>query len=158
MAAGALLIAGLALDLLLAVVVRFAVPAGLRLAAGERPDGSEDERWRYASGHWSWRPVGGGGLRSGNPLAGGGSAGTVVVGSADFTESELLMEVYAAALRKAGVEVRPRPRLGSREITKPVGGAADPKHMYPAQCILLLCAPGHSTRRVSTRCTRSPPR
>ncbi|MDQ3762025.1 MAG: ABC transporter substrate-binding protein [Actinomycetota bacterium] len=54
---------------------------------------------------------------SGNPLAGGGSASTVVVGSADFTESELLMEIYAAALRKAGIEVQTRPRLGSREIT-----------------------------------------
>jgi osmoprotectant transport system substrate-binding protein len=56
---------------------------------------------------------------SGNPLAGGGSPGTVVVGSADFTESELLMEIYAAALRKAGIEVQTRPRLGSREITNP---------------------------------------
>jgi osmoprotectant transport system substrate-binding protein len=56
---------------------------------------------------------------SGNPLAGGGSGNTVVVGSADFTESELLMEIYAAALRKAGIEVQTRPRLGSREITNP---------------------------------------
>jgi osmoprotectant transport system substrate-binding protein len=56
---------------------------------------------------------------SGNPLAGGGSAGAVVVGSADFTESELLMEIYAAALRKAGIEVQTHPRLGSREITNP---------------------------------------
>ena len=52
---------------------------------------------------------------SGNPLAGGGNA--IVVGSADFAESELLMEIYAAALRKAGIEVQTRPRLGSREIT-----------------------------------------
>ncbi|MGQ0718841.1 MAG: ABC transporter substrate-binding protein [Pseudonocardiales bacterium] len=54
---------------------------------------------------------------SGNPLAGGGSGGAVVVGSADFAESELLMEIYAAALRKAGIEVQTRPRLGTREIT-----------------------------------------
>jgi osmoprotectant transport system substrate-binding protein len=54
---------------------------------------------------------------SGNPLAGGGSGGAIVVGSADFAESELLMEIYAAALRKAGIEVQTRPRLGSREIT-----------------------------------------
>jgi osmoprotectant transport system substrate-binding protein len=54
-----------------------------------------------------------------DPLSQEGSAGAVVVGSADFTESELLMEIYAAALRKAGVEVRTRPRLGSREITNP---------------------------------------
>ncbi|HEY2766328.1 MAG TPA: ABC transporter substrate-binding protein [Pseudonocardiaceae bacterium] len=57
---------------------------------------------------------------SSDPLAGGGGkAGTVVVGSADFAESELLMEIYAAALRQAGVEVQTRPRLGTREITNP---------------------------------------
>jgi osmoprotectant transport system substrate-binding protein len=57
---------------------------------------------------------------SGNPITGGGSGGgAVVVGSADFTESELLMEIYAAALRKAGIEAQTRPRLGSREITNP---------------------------------------
>ncbi|MGH3813775.1 MAG: glycine betaine ABC transporter substrate-binding protein, partial [Pseudonocardiaceae bacterium] len=54
---------------------------------------------------------------SGNPLAGGGSGATIVIGSADFTESALLMEIYAAALRKAGIEVQTRPRLGTREIT-----------------------------------------
>jgi osmoprotectant transport system substrate-binding protein len=54
---------------------------------------------------------------SGNPLAEGGNGSAIVVGSADFAESELLMEIYAAALRKAGIEVQTRPRLGSREIT-----------------------------------------
>ncbi|MGH3767716.1 MAG: ABC transporter substrate-binding protein [Pseudonocardiaceae bacterium] len=54
---------------------------------------------------------------SGNPLAGGGVAGTVVVGSANFTESQLLMEIYAEALRKAGVEAQTRPGLGTREVT-----------------------------------------
>src|SRR5580704_5073853 len=56
---------------------------------------------------------------SANPPDEGGSGGTVVVGSADFAESELLMEIYAAALRKAGIKVTIRPRLGSREITNP---------------------------------------
>ncbi|MDQ3152375.1 MAG: ABC transporter substrate-binding protein [Actinomycetota bacterium] len=58
---------------------------------------------------------------SSDPLRGGGggseSGGTVVVGSADFAESELVMEIYAEALRQAGVAVETRPRLGSREIT-----------------------------------------
>ncbi|MFN2494947.1 MAG: ABC transporter substrate-binding protein [Pseudonocardiaceae bacterium] len=57
---------------------------------------------------------------SGDPLTGGdgkGAAQTVVVGSANFAESELLMEIYAEALRQAGVEVETRPRLGTREIT-----------------------------------------
>ncbi|HEU0087136.1 MAG TPA: ABC transporter substrate-binding protein [Pseudonocardiaceae bacterium] len=55
---------------------------------------------------------------SSDPLGGGGEqGGPVVVGSADFAESELLMEIYAAALRQAGVQVQTRPRLGTREIT-----------------------------------------
>lgn len=55
---------------------------------------------------------------SGNPLAGGGDSPVgVVVGSANFAESELLMEIYAAALRQTGTQVRTRPRLGTREIT-----------------------------------------
>lgn len=56
---------------------------------------------------------------SSDPLAGGGGGEAVVVGSADFAESELLMEIYAAALRQAGVEADTRPRLGTREITNP---------------------------------------
>jgi osmoprotectant transport system substrate-binding protein len=54
---------------------------------------------------------------SGNPLAGGSAASTVVIGSANFTESQLLMEVYAEALRKAGIQAQTRPGLGTREIT-----------------------------------------
>lgn len=59
---------------------------------------------------------------SSDPLAEGeGGAGTgggpAVVGSADFPESVLLMEIYAEALRQAGVEVETSPRLGAREIT-----------------------------------------
>jgi osmoprotectant transport system substrate-binding protein len=56
---------------------------------------------------------------SANPPDGDESGSTVVIGSADFAESELLMEIYAAALRKAGIEVTTHPRLGSREITNP---------------------------------------
>lgn len=59
---------------------------------------------------------------SSDPLSGGGTGetgpgGPVVIGSADFAESELVMEIYAEALRQAGVEVTTQPRLGSREIT-----------------------------------------
>ncbi|MGH3935980.1 MAG: ABC transporter substrate-binding protein [Pseudonocardiaceae bacterium] len=48
---------------------------------------------------------------------GSGNGSTVVVGSANFAESDLLMEIYAAALREAGIEVQTSPRLGTREIT-----------------------------------------
>jgi osmoprotectant transport system substrate-binding protein len=40
---------------------------------------------------------------------------TVVVGSANFTESILLGEIYAQALEAKGVEVEQQPNIGSRE-------------------------------------------
>jgi osmoprotectant transport system substrate-binding protein len=43
-------------------------------------------------------------------------AGTIVVGSANFPESELLMEMYAQALEAEGVEVETKPNIGSREV------------------------------------------
>jgi osmoprotectant transport system substrate-binding protein len=54
---------------------------------------------------------GGDPLRSGN-----GQGGPVVVGSADFAESELLMEIYAEALRSTGAEVQTKGRIGAREV------------------------------------------
>ncbi|MFR9732098.1 ABC transporter substrate-binding protein [Saccharopolyspora sp. MS10] len=52
----------------------------------------------------------------GDPFqAGDGSGGALVVGSADFTESELVMEIYAEALRGTGAEVDTKPRIGARE-------------------------------------------
>jgi osmoprotectant transport system substrate-binding protein len=54
---------------------------------------------------------------SSDPLSGGNSAaGTIVVGSADFAESELLAEIYAEALRTTGATVETKPRIGAREI------------------------------------------
>jgi osmoprotectant transport system substrate-binding protein len=44
-----------------------------------------------------------------------GGGATVVVGSANFPESVLLMEMYAEALGAAGVETETRPNIGSRE-------------------------------------------
>ena len=48
----------------------------------------------------------------------GGSGGStsVVIGSADFTESELLMQIYAQALEAKGVKVTTKPNIGSREV------------------------------------------
>ncbi|RRO12708.1 ABC transporter substrate-binding protein [Saccharopolyspora rhizosphaerae] len=42
--------------------------------------------------------------------------GQVVIGSADFAESELLMHVYAEALKTTGSDVQTRPRIGAREF------------------------------------------
>jgi osmoprotectant transport system substrate-binding protein len=56
---------------------------------------------------------------SSNPLAPAtttaGADGTIVVGSADFTENVLLAEIYAAALRGVGLKVSTKLRVGTRE-------------------------------------------
>jgi osmoprotectant transport system substrate-binding protein len=55
-----------------------------------------------------------------NPLSGGsGGSGTVVVGSANFPENEVLAEVYALALQKAGVKVSTKLNIGAREVYYP---------------------------------------
>ena len=59
------------------------------------------------------------GCASSNPLAASTSkvsAGTITVGSADFTESQLIAEIYAQALRGAGVTVKVQSNIGSREV------------------------------------------
>jgi osmoprotectant transport system substrate-binding protein len=43
----------------------------------------------------------------------------VVVASFDFSESEVLGEVYAQALEQAGIRVRRELRLGPRELVLP---------------------------------------
>jgi osmoprotectant transport system substrate-binding protein len=53
-----------------------------------------------------------------NPLkdnSSGGGSGTVVVGSANFPEAVLLMEIYAGALKAKGVDVSTKPNIGARE-------------------------------------------
>jgi len=54
-----------------------------------------------------------------NPLGGGGPSGAVVVGSANFPENEVLAEVYALALQKAGVKASTKLNIGSREVYYP---------------------------------------
>ncbi len=56
---------------------------------------------------------------SSNPLAGGGASGTIVVGSANFPEDELLAEVYAQALQAKGVKVTTKLNIGAREVYYP---------------------------------------
>ena len=48
--------------------------------------------------------------------ASGGSTGPVVVGGANFSESTLLAEIYAGALRAKGVDASTKLNIGSREI------------------------------------------
>jgi osmoprotectant transport system substrate-binding protein len=59
-----------------------------------------------------------------DPLANGGSGGsgasdTVVIGSANFTESQIIANIYAQALQAKGVKVDLRPPIGSRETYFP---------------------------------------
>ena len=49
----------------------------------------------------------------------GGDTDTIVVGSADFTESALLAEIYAGALEAEGVSVEKTLNIGSREAYIP---------------------------------------
>lgn len=56
---------------------------------------------------------------SSNPLSQGGASGSVVVGSANFPESQLLAEVYAIALQKKGIKVTTKLNIGQREVYYP---------------------------------------
>ncbi|MET4093326.1 ABC transporter substrate-binding protein [Arthrobacter sp. UYCu712] len=53
------------------------------------------------------------------PATGGatsGSGSALVIGSADFPESQIIAEVYAGALNGAGVTASTKPNIGSREV------------------------------------------
>jgi osmoprotectant transport system substrate-binding protein len=54
-----------------------------------------------------------------NPLAGEAASGTVVIGSANFPEDELLAEIYLQALQAKGIKATPKFNLGSRDIYYP---------------------------------------
>lgn len=55
---------------------------------------------------------------SSNPLSGGASK-TVVVGSANFPEDELLAEIYAQDLQAHGIKVTRKFNIGAREVYYP---------------------------------------
>jgi osmoprotectant transport system substrate-binding protein len=54
----------------------------------------------------------------GNPTSASPS-GTITVGSANFPESELLMNIYAGALKAKGIKTATKPNIGSRETYIP---------------------------------------
>jgi osmoprotectant transport system substrate-binding protein len=62
-------------------------------------------------------PLSNGGSGSGS--GGGGSSPTIVVGSANFTENQILAEIYAQALQAKGVNVTKKLSIGSREAYFP---------------------------------------
>lgn len=60
-----------------------------------------------------------GGVTSLAPETGSKDAGTIVVGTANFTENVILGHLYAGVLRAKGLTVTVKPNLGSREIIVP---------------------------------------
>ena len=56
---------------------------------------------------------------SSNPLAPSAAKGTVVVGSANFPENELLAEIYVLGLQAKHVKVTPKFNIGAREVYYP---------------------------------------
>lgn len=58
---------------------------------------------------------------SGNPLAGdsagdGAGGGTIILGTANFPESEIIGQIWAVALEEAGFDVEVSSAIGSREV------------------------------------------
>ena len=64
-------------------------------------------------------PAAGASSSGNNPLSQGGSSGSVVVGSANFPEDELLAVIYAKALEAKGVKVTTKLNIGAREVYYP---------------------------------------
>jgi osmoprotectant transport system substrate-binding protein len=56
---------------------------------------------------------------SSNPLASSAAKGSVVVGSANFPEDELLAQIYATALAAKGIKVTDKFNIGAREVYYP---------------------------------------
>ncbi|MGW7259601.1 ABC transporter substrate-binding protein [Streptomyces sp. NPDC054834] len=63
--------------------------------------------------------------QGGSTADGGSSKGGVTIGTANFTENQVLGYLYAAVLSAAGVKVKVRPNLGTREIVIPALKAGD---------------------------------
>jgi osmoprotectant transport system substrate-binding protein len=62
---------------------------------------------------------GGGGDDAAGDGDGGEERGSVIVGSTNFAEQEIVASMYAAVLREAGYDVEERFQLGSREVVLP---------------------------------------
>lgn len=69
---------------------------------------------------------------------GGSSGGGLVIGTANFTENQVLGYLYAGVLNAAGVKTTVRPNLGSREIVVPALRSGDIDLLPEYQGSLLL--------------------
>jgi osmoprotectant transport system substrate-binding protein len=70
----------------------------------------------------------------------GSSAGGLTIGTANFTENQILGYLYAGVLKAAGIKTTVKPNLGSREIIVPAlkGGDIDLLPEYQGSLLLYL--------------------
>jgi osmoprotectant transport system substrate-binding protein len=81
-----------------------------------------------------------GGVTSLAPESGTKDAGTIIVGTANYSENVILGHLYAGVLRKKGLKVTVKPNLGSREIIVPAlqGGDIDVLPEYQGSLLQYL--------------------
>lgn len=84
--------------------------------------------------------------------SGNNDSGTITVGSANFPESELLMQMYAQALEAKGVEVETQPAIGAREIYMEAfsNGEIDLLPEYNGALLAYLMAPKQVPKDISS--------
>src|SRR4029453_5893685 len=100
---------------------------------------------------------GGDPMSTSNTAAAGGSGDNIIVGSADFPESQLVAKIYAEALKAKGVNVTEKPSIGSREVTIPAlkDGSIDLMPEYGGALLQYLDS---ATKAVSSEeVTKEPP-
>ncbi|MEV0094732.1 ABC transporter substrate-binding protein [Streptomyces sp. NPDC050738] len=70
----------------------------------------------------------------------GSSSGGLIIGTANFTENQILGYLYAGVLKAAGIKTTVKPNLGSREIIVPAlkGGDIDLLPEYQGSLLLYL--------------------
>jgi len=93
-----------------------------------------------------------------NPLSGSSSAGTVVIGSANFPENQLLAQIYSLALKAKGVKVTEKFNIGSRETYYPEikKGAVSIIPEYNGTLLTVILDPkstAHTTDQVNAELT-----
>ena len=102
---------------------------------------------------------GGDPMSTSNNAAAAGSTDSIIVGSADFPESQLIAKIYAEALKAKGVKVTEKPSIGSREVTIPAlkDGSIDLMPEYGGALLQYLDAstkavtPDEVTKELSTK-------
>ncbi|MGH3303346.1 MAG: ABC transporter substrate-binding protein [Streptosporangiaceae bacterium] len=99
---------------------------------------------------------------SSNPLAPASGKGTVVIGSANFPENELLAEIYSMALKAKGVKVTDKFNIGDREVYYPEvkKGAVSIIPEYNGTLLTVIIDPtstAHTTDQVNAALTAGLP-